>query len=67
MRRCGLAIAVKNSRPEVLKEAHYVTRNPGGHGAARDAIEYVLRAQGRLNKILKDYINSRPAEQEQMG
>lgn len=67
MRRCGLAIAVRNSRPEVLKEAHFVTRNPGGHGAARDAIEYILRSQGRFKKILKDYIDSRPAEQKELG
>src|SRR5215472_4658076 len=43
MRLCGLAIAVKNSRPEVLREAHYITEHEGGHGAVRDAIEYVLR------------------------
>lgn len=67
MRRCGLAIAVRNSRPEVLKEAHHVTRNAGGHGAARDAIEFILRSQGRLNKILRDYIASRPAEQKEMN
>src|ERR1039458_7878919 len=39
MRLCGLAIAVKNARPEVLREAHYVTPHEGGKGAVRDAIE----------------------------
>ena len=48
MRLCGLAIAVKNSREEVLRESHYVTPHEGGKGAVRDAIEYVLRAQGSL-------------------
>ena len=59
MRRCGLAIAVKNSRPEVLREAHFVTEHEGGHGAVRDAIEYVLRAQGQLERVIDEYIASR--------
>ena len=59
MRLCGLAIAVKNSREEVLREAHYVTPHEGGKGAVRDAIEYVLRAQGSLQRVIDDYIYSR--------
>jgi 3-deoxy-D-manno-octulosonate 8-phosphate phosphatase (KDO 8-P phosphatase) len=59
MRLCGLAIAVKNSRPQVLREAHYVTDQDGGHGAVRDAIEYVLHAQGKLERTIDDYIASR--------
>jgi 3-deoxy-D-manno-octulosonate 8-phosphate phosphatase (KDO 8-P phosphatase) len=64
MRKCGLAMAVKNSRKEVLAEAHYVTPSKGGEGAARDAVEYVLRAQGRLKKIVDDYVNTRAAVQK---
>jgi 3-deoxy-D-manno-octulosonate 8-phosphate phosphatase (KDO 8-P phosphatase) len=59
MRLCGLAIAVKNSRDEVLREAHYVTPHEGGRGAVRDAIEYVLRAQGKLQQVIEEYIRSR--------
>jgi 3-deoxy-D-manno-octulosonate 8-phosphate phosphatase (KDO 8-P phosphatase) len=59
MRLCGLAIAVKNSRPEVLRESHYVTPHEGGKGAVRDAIEYVLREQGTLDRIVEEYIRSR--------
>ena len=59
MRLCGLAIAVKNSRDEVLREAHYVTPHEGGRGAVRDAIEYVLRAQGKLEQVIEEYIRSR--------
>lgn len=59
MRLCGLAIAVKNSREEVLRESHYVTPHDGGKGAVRDAIEYILRAQGTLQKAIDDYIYSR--------
>jgi 3-deoxy-D-manno-octulosonate 8-phosphate phosphatase (KDO 8-P phosphatase) len=59
MRRCGLAIAVANARPQVQEMAHYVTPSRGGEGAARDAIEYVLKAQGRLEQIINAYIEAR--------
>jgi len=59
MRLCGLAIAVKNAREEVIRESDYVTPHTGGHGAVRDAIEYVLREQGKLQQALEDYIGSR--------
>jgi 3-deoxy-D-manno-octulosonate 8-phosphate phosphatase (KDO 8-P phosphatase) len=62
MRLCGLAIAVKNSRPEVLRESHYVTPHEGGHGAVRDAIEYVLREQGTLERVIDEYIQSRSVQ-----
>ncbi len=56
MRKCGLAIAVKNARPEVKAEAHWVTAHAGGDGAARDVIEYILKAQGKWKKAVSDYI-----------
>jgi len=59
MRRCGFAIAVKNARPEVKAEAHWITAHSGGDGAARDAVEYILKAQGKWKKIVEDYISER--------
>ncbi len=59
MRLCGLAIAVKNSREEVLRESHFITAHEGGKGAVRDAIEFILRAQGSLQRAIDDYIYSR--------
>src|SRR6202795_792765 len=59
MRNCGLAIAVKNARPEVKAEAHFVTAHAGGEGAARDAVEYILKAQGKWKKAVDDYIGER--------
>ncbi len=55
MRNCGLAIAVKNARPEVKAEAHWTTPHAGGDGAARDAVEYILKAQGRWKQVVEDY------------
>ncbi len=59
MRAAGLAIAVKNARAEVKKEAHYITPNSGGDGALRDAVEYILKAQGKWKKIVEAYIGER--------
>ncbi len=59
MRQCGLAIAVKNARPEVKAEAHLVTSHAGGDGAARDAVEYILKAQGKWKRVVEAYISER--------
>jgi len=59
MRKCGFAIAVKNARPEVKAEAHYITAHAGGDGAARDAVEYILKAQGKWKKAVEDYTEER--------
>ncbi len=55
MRRVGLAIAVGNARPEVKREAHFVTTRNGGDGAVREAIEMILDAQGTWAEILAHY------------
>jgi 3-deoxy-D-manno-octulosonate 8-phosphate phosphatase (KDO 8-P phosphatase) len=59
MWNCGLAVAVANARDEVKRDSHYVTRHSGGDGALRDAIEFVLKAQGKWKKALTDYIGER--------
>ncbi|MBI1792250.1 MAG: HAD hydrolase family protein [Acidobacteria bacterium] len=55
MHRVGLAVATANARPEVQREAHYVTAASGGSGAVREAIELILRAQGYWEAILQKY------------
>jgi 3-deoxy-D-manno-octulosonate 8-phosphate phosphatase (KDO 8-P phosphatase) len=55
MHRVGLAIATANARREVKREAHYVTRALGGHGAVREAVELILQAQKRWDEILGRY------------
>ena len=59
MQHCGLAIAVPNSRAEVLQAAHFVTQHPGGHGAVRDAVEFILKAQGKLQQVIDSYLQGR--------
>jgi 3-deoxy-D-manno-octulosonate 8-phosphate phosphatase (KDO 8-P phosphatase) len=59
MRECGFAVAVANARAQVKAEAHYITPNSGGYGAARDAVEFILEAKGVLDKVIADYIDER--------
>jgi 3-deoxy-D-manno-octulosonate 8-phosphate phosphatase (KDO 8-P phosphatase) len=61
MRNCGLAIAVANARAEVKREANYVTPHAGGDGALRDAVEYILKSQGKWKRVVDAYIGERSA------
>ena len=47
MRLAGLAVAVANAHPWVAEVAHWQTRLPGGMGAAREASDLILHAQGK--------------------
>lgn len=55
MLRCGYPIAVADAVDEVITEACFVTRARGGHGAAREAIEHILKTQGRWEKLVDRY------------
>lgn len=58
MRKCGLAIATANARQHVKEEAHWVTPLAGGQGAGRDAIEFILNAQGSLKRVVEQYLDA---------
>jgi 3-deoxy-D-manno-octulosonate 8-phosphate phosphatase (KDO 8-P phosphatase) len=64
MRHCGFAIAVANARAEVKQGAHYVTPHRGGDGALRDAVEYILKAQGKWKRVVSEYICERSPGQK---
>jgi 3-deoxy-D-manno-octulosonate 8-phosphate phosphatase (KDO 8-P phosphatase) len=46
LQNAGLAIAVADACATVRRAAHYVTLAPGGRGAVREAIEWILGCQG---------------------
>src|SRR5262249_59553862 len=56
MQRAGLAIAVADAAPEVKAAAHVVTKQRGGHGAVREAIELILRAQGVWTQTVRAFL-----------
>ena len=53
--RVGLAVGVADGHPLLRRHVHYVTREPGGHGAVREAIELILSAQGKLKPIIDHF------------
>lgn len=48
----GLPIAVADAAPEVRASAALVTDTPGGHGAVREVVERLLKAQGCWDDLL---------------
>lgn len=55
LRACGFAAAPANARPQARAVAHFIARHGGGQGAARDCIEFVLRAQNRWRTAAAQY------------
>ena len=55
MRRVGLSIAVADAVNEIRQCAHYQTNKRGGRGAAREAIEMILKAKGKWDELIRQY------------
>ena len=53
--RAGLAVAVADACPEVREVADHVTALPGGRGAVRDAVEWLLKLQGKWDGLIAGY------------
>ena len=53
--RCGLGIAVADACRELREAADYTTSLPGGRGAVRDAIEWLLKLQGSWDELVATY------------
>ena len=55
LRRAGVAACVPEGIVEAKKLSHYVTKRPGGHGAVREVIELILKAQGKWDAFIQNY------------
>ncbi len=55
LNRVGWPIAVADAQPEVLARARTVTLRGGGRGAAREAVELLLRHNGTWEQVLRRY------------
>jgi 3-deoxy-D-manno-octulosonate 8-phosphate phosphatase (KDO 8-P phosphatase) len=51
-RRAGLGVCVADGAPELAAICHYTTSRLGGHGAAREVVELILKAQGRWEEAV---------------
>jgi len=56
MLRVGLAVAVADAHPLVLKHAHWHTPHGGGRGAARDVCELIMEARGSLDAQMQQFL-----------
>jgi 3-deoxy-D-manno-octulosonate 8-phosphate phosphatase (KDO 8-P phosphatase) len=56
MRRVGLALTVPGACEEIAAIAHWVSTATGGNGAAREACEFILRAQGQYSSAIERYL-----------
>ena len=55
LKRAGFAASVPNARPEIKREAHYITKKEAGHGAVREIVELILKTQGKWKEVLERY------------
>jgi 3-deoxy-D-manno-octulosonate 8-phosphate phosphatase (KDO 8-P phosphatase) len=55
VRAVGLGVAVGDGCPEIRAAASYVTETHGGHGAVRETLELVLKAQNRWEDLIQRY------------
>lgn len=60
----GVAIAVANATEEVKARADVVTQRAGGHGAIREVIETILKAQGEWDMAVQCFLDELKREQE---
>ena len=58
LQRAGLAIAPADAIADVKAVAHVVTAAPGGHGAVRECVELLLRAQGVWDAVVRAFVEA---------
>jgi len=54
LNRAGVAVAVANGVAEARAAADYITRAGGGHGAVREVVELILKAQNKWRRIVME-------------
>lgn len=53
---CGMTFAPADAMDMVKDRVEIVTRNPGGHGAVREAIEILLKRLGMYDRVMERYV-----------
>jgi 3-deoxy-D-manno-octulosonate 8-phosphate phosphatase (KDO 8-P phosphatase) len=56
IRYAGFGVAVANAVDEVKRYADYITVRPGGSGAVREVIEYILKNSGKWQQLMTRYL-----------
>jgi 3-deoxy-D-manno-octulosonate 8-phosphate phosphatase (KDO 8-P phosphatase) len=55
LKRAGTAVAVSNAIDEAKALAHYVTKTEGGHGAVREVVTLILKAQNKWTPLVREF------------
>ncbi|MCC7085936.1 MAG: HAD hydrolase family protein [Pirellulales bacterium] len=55
LKHVGLAVTIGDGSDDLRQSAHYVTKANGGHGALREVIELLLKAQNRWQDVLRKF------------
>ncbi|SFV62326.1 3-deoxy-D-manno-octulosonate 8-phosphate phosphatase [hydrothermal vent metagenome] len=56
MSKIGLKIAVENAHEFVKNYADIITKKSGGNGAVREVCDYLLKAQGKYEQLMNQYL-----------
>jgi 3-deoxy-D-manno-octulosonate 8-phosphate phosphatase (KDO 8-P phosphatase) len=63
MKEVGLGVAVADAGPEALEQADLVMDAAGGHGAVRELVGAILKAQERYEEVVESYCNRKDGRQ----
>lgn len=56
LRACGFSATAADAHGEVVSRVDYVATRGGGHGAVREVCDLLLRAQGKWDAAMKEYL-----------
>lgn len=56
LRACGFSATVADGHAEVISRVDYVSQKVGGRGAVREVCDLILRAQGKWDASLTEYL-----------
>jgi 3-deoxy-D-manno-octulosonate 8-phosphate phosphatase (KDO 8-P phosphatase) len=56
LRRVGFAAAPADASPDVRDASHWVSSRPGGAGAVRELVEFILKSQARWETVVEEYL-----------
>ncbi|MCC6503119.1 MAG: HAD-IIIA family hydrolase [Deltaproteobacteria bacterium] len=57
LKRVAFSAAVADAVAEVRERVDFVSKRPGGRGAARELAELVLKVQGKWDEVMKAYLS----------
>jgi 3-deoxy-D-manno-octulosonate 8-phosphate phosphatase (KDO 8-P phosphatase) len=55
LKRVGFPVAVADAHKDILSFTAYQTDLKGGQGAVREVIDFIIRAQGKWDQLIKRY------------